>query len=36
MALASLDLLGPVVAAFNSPPTPVVFTDWLSTIPALG
>jgi hypothetical protein len=36
MALCSLDLLlGAIVAALSSP-TPVVFTDWLSTMPALG
>jgi hypothetical protein len=35
MALSALDLLAAIVSSL-SPPTPVVFTDWLSTMPALG
>jgi len=36
MALPSFDLLSSVVATLFSPPTPVDFTDWLSTTPAPG
>ena len=35
VALAAPHLLAPV-EVLCSPPTPLVFADWLSTIPALG
>jgi hypothetical protein len=36
VTLTSFDLFGPVVTALSLPPTPVVLTDWLSTMAALG
>jgi hypothetical protein len=36
VALTAFDLLASIVATLFATYPPVVFTDWLSTIPALG
>jgi hypothetical protein len=36
LTFAALDLLSPYSMPRSSPPTPVVFTNWESTMPALG